>query len=432
VHDYELTHLSNTTLLRSLAALVQDDRRTTAMLLAHIAEVDARQLYREPGCSSMHAYCVDKLRLSDDAAFKRIQAARAARQFPGLFVAIADGRLHLTAVCLLAPHLTSHNAEELIEFATHRRKSDIEAWLVTRFEVVRDAGPVRPLIRAIPGVPPAPAQLDGPQLGLTAVDGELAVALPQVDGDGCGELAPAQVGESAVAPAPVGGGRSELAPAPVGGGGGLGPAQVGPVPGRYLLRLAISKSTHDKLRRAQELLSHAVPGGDVAQVLDRALDALIAEVQKKRFGVRKEHQRAGRRGADHSVAKPKSPSQAKPKENPRPQRPRHIPAAIRRAVWERDRAQCTFLSPNGERCEARHFLEFDHVKPIARGGKPTVSGLRLRCQAHNQYEAERAFGPEFMRRKREKARRVAAERREQASRATPEVCEGLPQAAGGG
>jgi hypothetical protein len=33
-----------------------------------------------------------------------------------------------------------------------------------------------------------------------------------------------------------------------------------------------------------------------------------------------------------------------------------------------------------------------------------VDGMRLRCRAHNQYEAERVFGAEFMRRKREKAR----------------------------
>src|SRR6185295_18215578 len=47
---------------------------------------------------------------------------------------------------------------------------------------------------------------------------------------------------------------------------------------RYLVQVTISKSTHDKLRYAQELLGHALPSGDVARVLDRALDSLIAQL----------------------------------------------------------------------------------------------------------------------------------------------------------
>src|SRR2546423_15690563 len=66
---------------------------------------------------------------------------------------------------------------------------------------------------------------------------------------------------------------------------------------------------------------------------------------------------------------------------------------------------------------ARHVrsLEFDHVDEVARGGKATVEGIRLRCRAHNQYTAECTFGKEFMRHKRHKAQaRVAAARRAKA------------------
>ena len=100
MHSYTLAHVRDDVLLRDLAALVAQERLTTATLLAHIAEVDLRRLYVPAGYSSMHAYCVEGLRLSEDAAYKRIQAARAARQFPSLFTALAEGRLHLTAVCL--------------------------------------------------------------------------------------------------------------------------------------------------------------------------------------------------------------------------------------------------------------------------------------------------------------------------------------------
>jgi hypothetical protein len=123
MRSYSLTHLSDAALLRDLATLITQDRVTTAVLLAHIAEVDARRLYAPAGYPSMHAYCVEELRLSEDCALKRIHAARAARRFPVLFSALSEGRLHLAGVCLLAPHLTEENVEPLVEAATHRRKA---------------------------------------------------------------------------------------------------------------------------------------------------------------------------------------------------------------------------------------------------------------------------------------------------------------------
>jgi hypothetical protein len=148
MHEYTLSQVSDDALLRDLAALVARDRLTTARILAHIAEVDARRLYAPAGYHSMHAFCVEELRLSEDAAYKRIQAARAARRSPALFVAVAEGRLHLAAVCLLAPHLTAENAEELIRAATHRPKSEIEAMLARRFPVPGTPSPVG-VVRAI-------------------------------------------------------------------------------------------------------------------------------------------------------------------------------------------------------------------------------------------------------------------------------------------
>jgi hypothetical protein len=85
--------------------------------------------------------------------------------------------------------------------------------------------------------------------------------------------------------------------------------------------------------------------------------------------------------------------------------PTYIPADVRRAVYERDQGQCTFVSADGVRCSERGLLEFDHTTMVCRGGQPTVDGLRLCCHAHNQHAAEQALGEEFMR-----ARRAAAQR----------------------
>jgi hypothetical protein len=186
-------------------------------------------------------------------------------------------------------------------------------------------------------------------------------------------------------------------------------------PERYLLQLTIPKSTRDKLSYAQALLSHAMPAGEVAQVLDRALDALISTLERRKFGAvggRPRRPRTargdGREGHERASA-----------------RKRHVPAHVRRAVWERDQGQCSFVSASGIRCKARRLLEFDHVDPVARGGQATVERMRLRCRAHNQFEAERTFGAEFMARKRHGAReaRARAKRHEARMRAAAREAE---------
>ena len=340
--NYSLTHVSDAALLRGLADLVQRERMTTADLLAHIAEVDSRKLFVPAGYPSMHAYCVEELRLSEDAAFRRIRAARAARQFPILFEATAEGRLHLAAVSLLAPHLTSENVAELIAMAVHRRKSEIEEFLARRFGPTEATSVVRPLIVATGQLVPG------------RVEGPVELVLGRV-GDGGSD-------QDTEEPRAV-----ELVPGRV----------EAPANERFLVQLTVGRSAYEKLRRAQERLSHAVPSGDVAEVFERALDLLVTHLEKRKAG---------------ATVRPRKPRLSV--------RKRHIPAHVRRAVWDRDEGRCTFVSVEGNRCAARRLLEFDHVEPVARGGTATVDGLRLRCRAHNQYEAERVFGAEFMKAKR--------------------------------
>jgi len=130
---YSLSHLSDDVLLRDLVSLVAQNRNTTAAMLAHTAEVDARKLYLPAAYPSMYAYAVHELRLSEDAAYKRITAARAARQYPTIFEAVAAGRLQLTGVLLLAPYLTVENADGLLGAASGKGKSDLEQIIAERF-----------------------------------------------------------------------------------------------------------------------------------------------------------------------------------------------------------------------------------------------------------------------------------------------------------
>jgi 5-methylcytosine-specific restriction endonuclease McrA len=78
------------------------------------------------------------------------------------------------------------------------------------------------------------------------------------------------------------------------------------------------------------------------------------------------------------------------------QRGRHIPAAVRRALFERDGNRCSYVGATGEPCAEGRHLEFHHVRPFAAGGEHTASNLTLHCRAHNALAAEEDFGREFI------------------------------------
>ena len=122
----ELLSLSDDELLERLSDLLSKSRRVEADLIAHIGEVDARGLYAGQASSSMFAYCVDVLHLSEAEAYLRIGAARASRKYPRLLEMLRDGRLHLSGVGKLAPHLTEDNHEQVLSRATYKTKRQIE------------------------------------------------------------------------------------------------------------------------------------------------------------------------------------------------------------------------------------------------------------------------------------------------------------------
>ena len=160
--------------------------------------------------------------------------------------------------------------------------------------------------------------------------------------------------------------RSAMVPAPI----PSRPAEVTPLsPDRYKLQLTIAGETLEKLRLAQDMLSHAVPSGDPAAVLDRALSALLADLAKKRFA-----------------------DTPRPRRSQGPTDPRDLSAEVKRTVYIRDLGRCTYIGPSGHRCHERRFVQFHHLDPRALGGEATPDRVTLRCGAHNRYDATLYFG----------------------------------------
>lgn len=337
-----------------------------AELLAHLAEVEARGIHRLRACSSLCTYCVYELRWSEDSAFRRTRAARLARKFPIIFQQVADGELRLTALVLLAPHLTEENHRELLALAKYRTKREI-------VRVVRTLAPE-------PSIPDRVEPLGPDSIGIAVPRPPSWRALVESLAEGVRELAPGDrpkdwIGRASAEP--------ECRAQPLSAdeaAQGRAPAPIAPE--RFKAQFTASQEYVDVLERVQDLLSHAVPSRSLEEVHLRALRLLVGQLEKP-------------------AAAPKvSPS----KNRAHPPR-RSGPAAVRRDVRDRDGLQCTYVDERGQRCRETRFLELHHELAHALGGRETARNLTMRCQAHNALAAEHDFGREFMAGRREAASR---------------------------
>ena len=144
-----------------------------------------------------------------------------------------------------------------------------------------------------------------------------------------------------------------------------------------MVQFTIAEDTLGRLRRVQDLVRHSIPSGSLAEIFDRALTLMVNDLERRKLA------RADR---------PRPCSQAETTS-------RYIPAVVRRAVWQRDGAQCTFIGADG-RCHERRFLEVHHLTPFADGGLTSAANLALRCRSHNRYESGRQFGSWVLRERR--------------------------------
>jgi hypothetical protein len=338
----DASHLNDHDLITAVNRLAQDEREATVALIVHLAEFDARRLYEPAGYPSLFQYCRAVLRLSEDAVYNRIQSARAARRFPVIVDMLRTRALSPTTVRMLARRLTPENHHELLSAASGLGKEQVEELLAARFPEPE----VKPSVRLLPMVPAAhlPAVGAAPDPFSVAFEVTAPVAHDAIP---C--LTPARSSAPSTS-------RSTLRPIAA---------------ERYEVRFTATAETREKLRLAQDLLGHAVPSGDLAQVVDRALTVLIDELVRRKFA---------------ATSHPREP-RGRAKESD------EIPASVRRAAYVKDGGRCSFVSKDGHRCGERRFIEFHHVIPRAAGGKATVENIRLRCRAHNGHEVDLFFGP---------------------------------------
>jgi hypothetical protein len=112
------------------------------------------------------------------------------------------------------------------------------------------------------------------------------------------------------------------------------------------LNVTVSAEFIAELEQVRAALSHQCPDGDFEQVVRESFK-LILERDRRRKAL-----------TDRPRAQPEVPGE----------NDRYVPAAVKRAVWERDQARCTWPMGDGELCGSTHRLEFDHDLEVALGG----------------------------------------------------------------
>jgi hypothetical protein len=229
--------LSDDELIGRLSTLLSDSRRVEADLVAHIAEVDRRELYLQQACPSMFVYCTQVLNLSEAESYFRITVARASRKFPRLLPMLAAGRLHLSGMALLAPHLTDKNCEGLLDRATHKTKKQIE-------EIVAELVPK-------PDVPATIRKLPTPALA------------PLV------QLCPERVEPPSSSPLPA---AAPQTPPP-------SPRLEPLAPERFKVTFTANAELREKLERLQSLTQQ-----DLAAVIEAAVTEKLERLESKRYG----------------------------------------------------------------------------------------------------------------------------------------------------
>jgi len=336
-----LRSLSDQQVLDNTDSIVVQDRKLTLRLLEHLHEIERRQLHLKRGFGSMFDYCTHHLRLSEPAASRRIRTARVLARYPRLHDFLESGDINLTTASMVAKILNPGNADLILERIKGKSKREVE-------DILAELAPqtLLPPDRVHPLVVP--------------VTSDARIAPVTVAGDR--EKSP----NTAETPQPA----EKETP-------------------QFKRMARVEFTAHEelmvKLDRIRSLASHRLSmNASFEELID-----FMSEYFLRREDPEARHLRRELRGStQESMAN-------MPASNSAPRVPsnsaRHIPAQVRDEVLVRDK-RCTYVGPDGQRCQSTAVLQVDHINPVAMGGAGEVDNLRVLCGPHNRLESERLMG----------------------------------------
>ena len=357
-----------------LARLLSAERSCLADFLAALADFDREHGWRALGHTSLFEFVRRELRLSKAATYARTTAARLVQEYPAVLEAVREGKLCLTNIGPLARVVTPDNVADVLPRFFCISKDEAEA--IAAGLAPATAPPRRELVTALT----LPCKVEG---AAAAAARPTAAPLLQVNSVRLDE--PLLVNTTSPS-----GGAARAVP----------PAHERDVvemltPDLRRWHVTVSKTFLAKLESAKDAVSHSIPDGNTEAVLSAGIDLLLEKVAKQRGLVKRPRPTL----AANDTEKPAGAGAgaSSPPEPPAEERDAdHVPAAVRRAAFERAGCACEWTLPDGQRCGSTWQLQLDHVIPRARGGPSTIENVRVLCRAHKVRAARLAFGDPWM------------------------------------
>ena len=328
--------LSDMVLIGTLRQSLGAERVELATSLACLVAIAARDLHVRQGSSSLFEFLTRDMHLSQPSASKRAAAVRAIGRYPEMLDLVRMGRLHLSNISLVSRHLTDSNKDRLIALAQTETHRNLERSLMSEFSKPATRDSLRPTVFSAAVLPPPIGDQTPPCVVMPPTSASAKSASSGLFGD------------------------------------------TGTSPPIVEIGSRVAATLDQESTEALEFLRQAMPGKTLGEILGLAVQELRD---------RRDPQRKAARADRRMAAVPAEASTANK---------RLIPAALRSEVARRDQYRCTYVAPDGRRCEARHRLEFDHIVPRAFGGDPSLSNLRLTCKAHNLLAAKDSMGKAFI------------------------------------
>jgi 5-methylcytosine-specific restriction endonuclease McrA len=322
---------------QKLKSLVKTERKITHEILLTIQTIDLTKSYRELGYGSLYAYLTKEIGYTEGPAQSRIQAARLLKTVPEVSEALKAGDLNLSQMSMVQSAIRQ---EERAECKKISKEEKIE--ILEQLKSKNTFETQKILKQELPSFqPPKPRAI------------------------------PVEKNQIQVS-------------------------------------LQFEEKDWEKVKSLMAHFSHSVPDQKLESLLLYWHSQVEAKKQKQKERVEKQEAKSEKvatacgkkdpsKKKNENSSEPnlsqseKSPLKQRCKlpESPKQrQRREHISQNIKVQLMSRAQEQCEFRAADGKRCESKHFLEIDHIVPLAKGGSSEFQNLRIYCRAHNQLSAK--------------------------------------------
>ncbi|WP_413584901.1 HNH endonuclease [Bdellovibrio sp. HCB274] len=325
----DFTKISNHDLLVRVDKLARTERKITHLILWHLVEVESRRLHLEIGYPSLFKYMTAHLGYSEDAAYRRIQAARLLKNVRHLEEPLAksleSGALNLTQLQQVQKCLNKDLEKGGTVSGVHAEK------------ILEQTAKVLEQIQN-------KSSFETQKI--------LAVEFNQ----------PIQIHEK------------------------LKPQQDNSV----RVELTLTEKQWADLQHVKERLSHALPNQEIATVISYLAKSEIKKRLGKDFQ-KDDANKLNQLQASPEVRRVELTGGKKISDEVTGAytRRKNIKITTRRILLSQAQHRCEYIHPKAGRCQSKHLLQLDHLVPVAFGGSEHITNLRVLCQAHNLAEARR-------------------------------------------